>query len=119
EALGRSAGKRTKADAALVGWWPFDEGPKKAAQTDVAYQGKILVPFPVESALSGVRRPLMPWELLWYRRTFKAPDLGGGKRLLLHFGAVDWQVKVYVNGKLVGEHTGGYDAFSFDITDAL
>jgi hypothetical protein len=119
EALSRAPGKGAKADAGLVGWWRFGESPKQAAQTDVAYQGKILVPFPVESALSGVRRPLQPWQLLCYRRTFKAPDLSGGKRLLLNFGAVDWQVKVYVNGKLVGEHTGGYDAFSFDITDAL
>jgi hypothetical protein len=117
-ALARPAEKQAGADKGLVAWYHFAEDWKKP-QPKVAYQGKILVPFPVESALSGVRRPLMPWQLLYYRRTFKAPDLSGGKRLLLHFGAADWEVKVFVNGKLVGAHRGGYDAFSFDITDAI
>jgi hypothetical protein len=111
-------GTKAKIGPGLVGWWRFDTDWKKE-QPKIVYQGKILVPFPIESALSGVRRPLMPWELLYYRRTFKAPDLKDGKRLLLHFGAVDWEVKVYVNGKLVGQHTGGYDAFTLDITDAV
>ena len=82
------------------------------------YDGKILVPFPVESALSGVHRMLAPTNRLWYQRTFKSPDLAGHKRLLLHFGAVDWETKVWVNGKAVGEHRGGYDPFTFDITEA-
>jgi hypothetical protein len=112
-------GATEKADSGLVGWWRFDEDWRKKEQPKVTYQGKILVPFPVESALSGVRRPLMPWQLLYYHRTFTTPDLSGGKRLLLHFGAVDWEAKVFVNGKKVGEHTGGYDAFTLDITDAL
>jgi beta-galactosidase/beta-glucuronidase len=56
---------------------------------------------------------------LWYRRTFRAPVLRPGDRLLLHFGAVDWQAEVFVNGKALGEHRGGYDPFSFDVTDAL
>jgi dihydrofolate reductase len=116
-ALARAAGRKTAAPG-LVGWWRFDEDWKKD-RPRVTYHGKILVPFPVESALSGVRRPLMPWQLLYYRRTFTAPDLSGGKRLLLHFGAVDWEVTVYVNGKLVGKHRGGYDAFTLDITDAV
>ncbi len=119
DGLAKRAGLGKQVDKGLVGWYRFAEEPKKADPSRVAYQGKILVPFPVESALSGVRRPLQPWQLLWYRRTFRSPDLSGGKRLLLNFGAVDWQVKVYVNGKLVGEHTGGFDAFAFDITDAL
>jgi hypothetical protein len=117
-ALSKPGGPRAKVETGLVGWWRFDEDWKKT-QPKVKYEGKILVPFPVESALSGVRRPLMPWQLLWYRRTFTAPDLSGGKRLLLHFGAVDWETKVYINGKLVGQHRGGYDAFTLDITDAL
>jgi hypothetical protein len=116
-ALHKDAGK-APGGAGLVGWWPFNEDWKNDA-LPTKYDGKILVPFCVESALSGVRKPLMPWQLLYYRRHFKAPDLGGGKRLLLHFGAVDWEVKVYINGKLVGEHRGGYDAFTIDITDAL
>jgi hypothetical protein len=107
-----------KAGAGLVGWWRFDQDWKQA-EPKVTYQGKILVPFCVESALSGVRRPLMPWQRLYYRRKFTPPDLAGGKRLLLHFGAVDWQAKVYINGKLVGGHKGGYDAFTLDITDAV
>jgi hypothetical protein len=83
------------------------------------YDGKILVPFPVESALSGVKRMLAPTNRLWYQRTFHTPDLKGQKRLLLHFGAVDWETKVWVNGQIVGEHRGGYDPFSFDITAAV
>ena len=85
----------------------------------ISYTGKILVPFPVESALSGVRKQLLPTKLLVYRRTFPAPGLPDGKRLLLHFGAVDWEAKVYINGKLAGTHRGGYDAFTFDITELV
>lgn len=81
--------------------------------------GRILVPFPVESALSGVGRALRPDQALTYRRKFAVPDDWKGDRILLHFGAVDWQCNVSVNGQTVGEHTGGFDPFSFDITDAL
>jgi hypothetical protein len=77
---------------------------------------QILVPFPVESALSGVMKRA---ERLWYRRTFKVPEKWAGQRVLLHFGAVDWEATVWVNGKELGKHRGGYDPFSFDITDAL
>lgn len=80
------------------------------------YQGKICVPFPIESALSGVKKALRPEQLLWYKRNFKKP---AGESVWLHFGAVDWQATVFINGKEVGKHTGGYTAFSFDITDAL
>src|SRR5579884_226974 len=75
---------------------------------------QILVPFPVESALSGVMKRA---ERLWYRRTFRVPEKWAGKRILLHFGAVDWEATVWVNGKELGKHRGGYDSFSFDITD--
>ena len=91
----------------------------KSSPAPQKYDGQILVPFGVESALSGVKKPLLPEQRLWYRRTFATPDLSDGKRLILHFGAVDWQATVYVNGKQVGQHQGGYDGFSFDITDAL
>nr|WP_202538445.1 PA14 domain-containing protein [Streptomyces sp. SID8379] len=80
---------------------------------------KILVPYPVESQLSGIERHE---DRMWYRRTFTVPKdwkVGSGKRLQLNFGAVDWKSEVYVNGKKVADHKGGYDKFSADITDAL
>ncbi|MDR1493524.1 MAG: hypothetical protein LBT05_12500 [Planctomycetaceae bacterium] len=82
-------------------------------------QGKILVPFPAESSLSGVGKPVHKENNLFYKRTFNAPFHRNGKRVLLHFGAVDWQATVYINGKEVGSHKGGYTPFSFDVTDAL
>ncbi|NLX93874.1 MAG: glycoside hydrolase family 2 [Clostridiales bacterium] len=89
------------------------------AETPVDYDGKILVPFSFESALSGVRKPLMPDSCLWYRRFFSLDESFNDKNAILHFGAVDWQCRVYINGKPVGEHTGGYCAFFFDITAFL
>jgi beta-galactosidase/beta-glucuronidase len=84
------------------------------------WDGKILVPFPVESALSGVMKRVPDNGKLWYRRGFDIPNgLANDGRLLLHFGASDWETTVWVNGKKVGEHRGGYDPFSFDITDAV
>ena len=83
------------------------------------FQGKILVPFCIEAALSGVKRKFTPNDRLWYSRTFNSPPLKDGERLILNFGAVDYEATVCVNGKQVGTHTGGYDSFSFDITDAL
>jgi len=91
----------------------------KAAQQPAQWDGKLLVPFPVESALSGVMKPVNEKQRLWYRRTFKVPGSWNNKRVLLHFGAVDWEATVTVNGKELGTHRGGYDGFSFDITDAL
>ena len=76
--------------------------------------GTILVPYPIESALSGVMKST---ERLWYRRTLSKK--WSGRRVVLHFGAVDWETKVFVNGKAVGQHRGGYDPFFFDITGAL
>jgi beta-galactosidase/beta-glucuronidase len=81
--------------------------------------GQILVPFPIESALSGVKRPLLPSEYLVYRRYFDIPTNWSGKRILLHFGAVDWQAIVYLNSQQVGAHTGGYLPFDYDITSYL
>jgi beta-galactosidase/beta-glucuronidase len=84
-----------------------------------AYEGIILVPFPIESALSGVMQPLDERSVLWYQRQFTVPSEWKGKRIRLHFGAVDWQARVMVNGHEVGRHRGGYDGFTFDITDQL
>jgi beta-galactosidase/beta-glucuronidase len=90
------------------------------AQNSVSsYQGKILVPFAIESALSGVGKTVGKDNQLWYKRTFTIPQNFAGKNTLLHFGAVDWQCEVLVNGKKAGEHKGGYDPFSFDITTLL
>lgn len=109
----------------LNGLWEYAIRPKDEAQP-TQWDGKILVPFPVESALSGVMKLVGPENRLWYRRTFSLPQQDGktspawtGKRIVLHFGAVDWQTTVWVNGKDVTTHTGGYDPFSCDITDAL
>jgi beta-galactosidase/beta-glucuronidase len=84
-----------------------------------SFQGNILVPFAVESALSGVGKTVGKDSILWYHRNITVPAKRKGKRLLLHFGAVDWRSDIYVNGKNVGRHEGGYDPFTFDITDAL
>jgi hypothetical protein len=98
------------------------------------FDGQILVPFPIESALSGVMKPVGPENRLWYRRTFTVPEkwncgpvrisdepgtTARSNRLLLHFGAVDWDATVWINGKEVGDHKGGYDPFTLDITEAL
>ena len=82
-------------------------------------EGEIIVPFALECELSGVEGVLNENEALWYRRKFTVEENYEGKRVILHFGAVDWKSEVYVNGKLVGGHVGGYCPFSFDITDYL
>ena len=102
----------------LNGRWELAVSDRTAKRPD-SFPERILVPFPVESALSGVRRAVTPEERVWYRRTFQPPALGSGERLLLHFGAVDWEATVWVNGVELGTHRGGYDAFAFDVTDAL
>jgi len=102
----------------LNGLWDYAIRPKQEVRPS-AFDGKILVPFPIESALSGVMKPVGEQNRLWYRRAFAVPKSWRGKRVLLHFGAVDWETTVWVNGKEVGTHRGGYDGFSFDITDSL
>lgn len=102
----------------LNGLWQYAITDKAAKQPS-SFDGEILVPFPVESALSGVKKPVLPTQRLWYKRSFDRPVTKEGQRVLLHFGAVDWQTKVYVNGKEAGQHTGGYQNFSFDITPLL
>ena len=101
----------------LNGVWEY----KKGAEGDKApfgeeLEGRILVPFAVESALSGVMEHM---DRLWYRRTFEVPADWNGRRVMLNFGAVDYESEVFVNGKSMGVHKGGYLPFSYDITDAL
>ncbi len=101
----------------LNGLWnyaitPANEDYKKA-------DGKILVPFAVESSLSGVGKVLDKDHILWYEREFEIPSSWEGKNVKLNFGAVDWQCKVWVNDEKIGTHTGGFTPFSFDITSAL
>ncbi|HUC86065.1 MAG TPA: glycoside hydrolase family 2 TIM barrel-domain containing protein [Candidatus Acidoferrales bacterium] len=102
----------------LNGLWDYAIRPDDG-ELPASFQGKILVPFPIESALSGVMRDLDEQHTLWYRRTFSVPSAWSDRRIILRFGAVDWQATVYVNGIELGRHRGGYDAFSFDITEAL
>jgi beta-galactosidase/beta-glucuronidase len=102
----------------LNGLWDYAISPAEQ-QTAPDFSGQILVPFPIESALSGVKRPLLPGERLWYRRSFHLPEGWQAKRFLLHFGALDWQADVWVNGQPAGSHQGGYTPFSFDITESL
>jgi hypothetical protein len=123
----------------LNGLWEYAIRPKDEGRPKT-FDGKILVPFPIESALSGVMKRVGEENRLWYRRAFEIPGKWTGKRVLLHFGAVDWEAKVWVNGKEVGMyhgwgepfvfpanpplvqagvHRGGYDSFTFDITDLL
>ena len=102
----------------LNGLWEYVIAPK-AAERPAKFDGQILVPFPIESSLSGVMKRVEPSQRIWYRRTFALDKSWTGKRVLLNFGAVDWQTVVWVNGQRQGEHSGGYDPFSFDITKAI
>jgi len=102
----------------LNGLWDYAVTDKKANDSAV-WDGQILVPFPIESALSGVMKRLDENHNLIYRRTFKVPGNWDGQRVLLHFGAVDWEAKVFINGNDAGTHRGGYDPVTFDITPWL
>ena len=83
------------------------------------FDGKILVPFAVESSLSGVGKRVGAENEIWYEREFTVPSSWKNKNIILHFGAVDWKTDVWVNDVKVGSHTGGFTPFSFDITPAL
>lgn len=83
------------------------------------YQGKILVPFSFESALSGVGKNISPEDKMWYRKNFELPKNWTGKDVVIHFEAVDYKSAVWVNDVLVGSHKGGFDRFSFNITPYL
>jgi beta-galactosidase/beta-glucuronidase len=102
----------------LNGLWEYAI-TAKTAPAPAKYDGQILVPFALEAALSGVGKILQPAERLWYRRSFTVPAAWKGERIVLHFGAVDYECALWVNGGLVGAHTGGFDSFSFDVTPFL
>jgi beta-galactosidase/beta-glucuronidase len=100
----------------LNGLWDYAIRPRTAPQPK-DFDGKILVPFCVESTLSGVGKPVTPNDRIWYRRSFTVPAAWRGQRILSHFEAVDYECTVWVNGAIVGSHAGGSDAFSLDVTD--
>ena len=102
----------------LNGMWDYAILPA-GKQKPVSFDGEILVPFAVESSLSGVQKRVGDDHELWYHREFTVPSKWKNNRILLHFGAVDWKADVWVNDMKVGQHTGGYTPFSFDITPAL
>jgi hypothetical protein len=108
----------------LNGIWEFafddaDTGLSGGWSSGKSFPEKILVPWTFEAALSGIGKGQEIHERVWYRRTFEVPKDWQDQRLLLHFGAIDWQSTVWVNGKEMGVHRGGYTPFSYDITDAL
>lgn len=106
----------------LNGLWDYTirgQQSETRGQIPRNWSGQILVPFPVESALSGVTRRLDEKSVLWYRRSVAVPNAWRGRRVRLHFGAVDWEARVFVNGREVGQHRGGYHRFGFDVTDQL
>jgi hypothetical protein len=101
----------------LNGIWQFQSGATNdPVPTGQTLSSQILVPFPMESAISGVTQY---HEFSWYRRTFTVPANWSGRRIILHLDAVNWQATVYVNGQQVGLHKGGYDPISYDITSYL
>jgi len=101
----------------LNGLWDLAVTEKEAKPKE--YPEQILVPFPIESALSGVMKRVSENDRLWYHRLFEVPRRWHGRRTMLNFGAVDFETAVWVNGQFIGRHRGGYDGFSFDITSAL
>lgn len=102
----------------LNGMWNYAVTSADVQDSECA-DGKILVPFSIESALSGVGRRVTGEDALWYEREIVVPARWKGKRVMLNFGAVDWHAQVYVDGEFAGEHKGGYAPFTFDITDLL
>jgi beta-galactosidase/beta-glucuronidase len=101
----------------LNGLWNYALTSRTAEQPST-FEGDILVPYPIESYLSGVQQRVTG-KRVWYQRSFRVPTDWADQRIRLNFGAVDWEATVWVNGQEVGTHQGGYDAFSFDVTDAL
>lgn len=102
----------------LNGEWEYAIKPKGQAEP-ASFDGNILVPFAVESSLSGVQKKVGENNELWYKRTFSVPANWKSKDIVLNFGAVDWKADVFVNDILIGSHQGGFTPFSFNITPYL
>jgi hypothetical protein len=103
----------------LNGLWQYAVTDMATEKRKVKFEGEILVPFSIESSLSGVAKTFTPENKLWYKREFTVADQSNDKVTILHFGAVDYECNVWVNDKLVGTHKGGNNPFSFDITKYL
>ena len=103
----------------LNGLWDYALTPSDQITIPANYSGQILVPFPYESSLSGIGKPSPIQQRLWYHRTFLIPTGWAGKKVVLHFGAVNWDSTIWVNGRQIGAHRGGYDGFDFDITSIM
>lgn len=102
----------------LNGLWDYAIR-NKGEERPTTFDGKILVPYAIESSLSGVMKNVSNEQELWYNTTFEVPRKWRGKDLILHFGAVDWKADVFVNDKFIGTHTNGYVPFSFNVTPFL
>lgn len=103
----------------LNGLWQYTLKEGKLGSVPQNFEGEILVPYPIESALSGVGKRVGKENTLWYKKQIKIDKQKNNEKIILHFGAVDWLAEVYVNGQQVGTHEGGFDPFSFDITPFL
>jgi hypothetical protein len=101
----------------LNGLWDYAITQKGSKPEN--WDGTILVPYPVESALSGVRKRVSDNQNLWYKTTISIPNTWRKKHILLNFEACDWETVIYIDGKEIGMHRGGYDPFTFDITESL
>lgn len=103
----------------LNGLWQYTVLPSTLEAIPQSFQGNILVPFAIESALSGVQKTVGKDSVLWYKKNIELSSKIKGKKILLHFGAVDWRSDIYINGTHIGRHEGGFDPFTFDITNAI
>ena len=103
----------------LNGLWQYAVTPLETSKKSVEFDKEILVPFAIESSLSGVQQKFLPSDRLWYRKEFSLDRSWKGRRIILHFGAVDYECKVWLNNRLVGSHKGGNNPFCFDITKYL
>ncbi len=102
----------------LNGSWDFTM-TDSASEVPQNFDERILVPFCVESTLSGITGKVTSKDAMWYRKNLQMDLPANGQRVLLHFGGVDWHASLWINGQKIGEHAGGYDPFYFDITEAL
>ena len=103
----------------LNGLWQYAVTPLETSKKSVEFDKEILVPFAIESSLSGVQQKFLPSDRLWYRKEFSLDRSWKGRRIILHFGAVDYECKVLLNNRFVGSHKGGNNPFCFDITKYL